>query len=499
MRERKEIYSYRKFKGIGLASVMIGLAFFGTALEPNIVHAASAENNVAGSSDAGSTVNKTVEKVRVEKIPVTARYVGNEDLDYGKLTEVPGEEGEKRITTIYTVDPKTGALTNPVDRTEIIKPMKQKVVTVGTKPVSIQTTGFTGKITYTKDIETNVGSDPVNHQPFKNAGEINYTFEVDEVTGDVLVSTTFVSRYMESYFDNNHNGRYDEGIDEIIGKQYIGNHPTLRTNPRKPIELTDNSIVVKGAKPKVVETPIPFTTRYEKDPEKPEGEETIVTQGVDGKTVTTTTYEVDPNTGNVTANPSTSTTTPAVEKVVKKGAKPKFESGFGGVVPPVLDVPEYVDPIGGSLDGEGNIVTPPTLGVPEYTGSIGGAGLDGNGGIVPPPVLNVPTYDGVLSQNGEPEVHEKPDFNGGVVPNESVITDVLEYTGPISMNGEPEVHEKPEYNIPKEQPKPKQPKKELLVVLQKQLPNTGDASMFVSATGVVLMGIGALARPRRKK
>ena len=184
---------------------------------------------------------------------------------------------------------------------------------------------------------------------------------------------------------------------------------------------------------------------------------------------------------------------------MKVGSKPKFESGFGGVVPPVLDVPEYVDPIGGSLDGEGNIVTPPTLDVPEYTGSIGGAGLDGNGGIVPPPVLNVPTYDGVLSQNGEPEVHEKPDFNGGVVPNESVITDVSEYTGPISMNGEPEVHEKPEYNIPKEQPKPKQPKKELLVVPQKQLPNTGDASMFVSATGVVLMGIGALARPRRKK
>ena len=196
---------------------------------------------------------------------------------------------------------------------------------------------------------------------------------------------------------------------------------------------------------------------------------------------------------------------------MKVGSKPKFESGFGGVVPPVLDVPEYVDPIGGSLDGEGNIVTPPTLDVPEYTGSIGGAGLDGNGGIVPPPVLNVPTYDGVLSQNGESEVHEKTDFNGGVVPNESVITDVSEYTGPISISGIPEVHEKPEYKggaVPLDPPvvtkpeykiPPEQPKKELPVVPQKQLPNTGDASVFVSATGVVLMGIGALARPRRKK
>ena len=179
---------------------------------------------------------------------------------------------------------------------------------------------------------------------------------------------------------------------------------------------------------------------------------------------------------------------------MKVGSKPKFESGFGGVVPPVLDVPEYVDPIGGSLDGEGNIVTPPVLDIPEYTGPIGGAGLDGNGGIVPPPVVYVPTYDGVLSQNGESEVHEKTDFNGGVVPNESVITDVPEYTGPISRNGEPEIHEKPEYKLLEEQPK-----KELPPVPQKQLPNTGDTSLFVSASGIVMMGIGALARPKRKK
>ena len=33
MKEKQRIYSYRKFKGIGLASAVIGLAFFGTALD----------------------------------------------------------------------------------------------------------------------------------------------------------------------------------------------------------------------------------------------------------------------------------------------------------------------------------------------------------------------------------------------------------------------------------------------------------------------------------
>lgn len=59
---------------------------------------------------------------------------------------------------------------------------------------------------------------------------------------------------------------------------------------------------------------------------------------------------------------------------------------------------------------------------------------------------------------------------------------------------DPPVVTKPEYKIP-----PEKPKKELPPVPQKQLPKTGDASLFVSAAGVMMMGIGALARPRRKK
>ena len=41
--------------------------------------------------------------------------------------------------------------------------------------------------------------------------------------------------------------------------------------------------------------------------------------------------------------------------------------------------------------------------------------------------------------------------------------------------------------------------KKVVSVVKQQLPNTGDMSMFVSASGIVLMGIGSLVRPKRKK
>lgn len=138
---------------------------------------------------------------------------------------------------------------------------------------------------------------------------------------------------------------------------------------------------------------------------------------------------------------------------------------------------------------------------------------DFNGGVVPldPPTVIIPEYNEPIGIPGEPEVHEKPEFKGGVVPLDPPIVEIPEYKEPIGISGIPEVHEKPEYKggaVPLDPPvvtkpeykiSPEKPKKELSVVPQKQLPKTGDASLFVSAAGVMMMGIGALVRPRRKK
>ena len=98
----------------------------------------------------------------------------------------------------------------------------------------------------------------------------------------------------------------------------------IHVNTGDHIDKKDDVYEV-GTKPKVEETLVPFTTRYEKDDESPKGKETEVTPGVDGKTVTTTTYEVDPNTGKVIENPSTSVTTDPVTRVVKVGTQPKVD------------------------------------------------------------------------------------------------------------------------------------------------------------------------------
>ena len=120
----------------------------------------------------------------------------------------------------------------------------------------------------------------------------------------------------------------DENADENVVKEdgsvVLSSYYRIHVNEGENANKKDDVYEV-GTKPKVVETPIDYPTRYEKDDESPKGKETEVTPGVNGKTVTTTTYEVDPNTGKVTENPSTSETTPPVTRVVKIGAQPKVE------------------------------------------------------------------------------------------------------------------------------------------------------------------------------
>ena len=217
---------------------------------------------------------------------------------------------------------------------------------------------------------------------------------------------------------------------------------------------------------------------------------------------------------------------PVVEEVARPNEAPKVDipEYNGGAVPldpPVVTIPEYNEPIGipgtpevhekPEYNGGVKPIEPPVVDIPEYTEPIKTTPGEA-------PVYELPEFNGGANPI-DPPVVEIPEYNGGVVPLDPPVVTIPEYNEPIGIPGTPEVHEKPEYKIPEEpvkpeEPKPnipvverptvevpkvEQPKKDLPPVPQKQLPNTGDASMFVSATGIVMMGIGALARPRRKK
>ena len=74
-----------------------------------------------------------VEKI-VTPIEITEQKRNNPELPKGKeVVEEVGEQGETTTTKTYEINPATGELTNPVEKTEITKPMKQRVILVGTK------------------------------------------------------------------------------------------------------------------------------------------------------------------------------------------------------------------------------------------------------------------------------------------------------------------------------------------------------------------------------
>ena len=124
-----------------------------------------------------------------------------------------------------------------------------------------------------------------------------------------------------------------------------------------------------------------------------------------------------------------------------------------------------------------------------------------NGGVIPndAPVHDKPEYKGGVVPNDAP-VHDKPEFNGGVVPNDPPVHNKPEYNGGVVPNESP-VHDKPKLDVPTpntptpelpkpevpsvETPKPSQPleQKPQEKYVTKELPNTGGSES--SALGLL--------------
>ncbi len=108
-------------------------------------------------------------------------------------------------------------------------------------------------------------------------------------------------------------------VNELDGTVTDGK-PTEKETPMVP------KVVKVGTKPTVVETTIPYTTRYVEDSTKDKDYREVTRPGKAGKTTITTTYTLNPNTGAVTPNEPTTITEEAVEEVITVGTKPKVEA-----------------------------------------------------------------------------------------------------------------------------------------------------------------------------
>lgn len=98
--------------------------------------------------------------------------------------------------------------------------------------------------------------------------------------------------------------------------------PVTVTYPDGTSEVVNATVTVVPAPDKVTTTTVPYTTTYTADPTKDAGVQTVVTEGQNGSTTTTTTQNVDPNTGALTDGTSTTSSTPATDAVISVGTKP---------------------------------------------------------------------------------------------------------------------------------------------------------------------------------
>ena len=254
----------------------------------------------------GKTKEPTVEK-RVVPSPVV--YEKDDTKEKGTApTTVKGEDGEDTITTTYIVDPNTGKITASEGQPVRTKEPTNTIVKVAGKD-KVETTEIPSPKKYVKDDTRDKGQDNVEEAGQAGSRTTTTTYEVNPADGTIT---------------------------ERVGEAVVVN-PT-------------ETIVKVAAKDKVVETPIEPEVEYVKDVEKDFGTPDQRTEGERGKTVTTTTYDVDPDDGHITEHVGTPVVTPAGKTIVKVGAKTKVEQSKDSEGRDVIDTTTYeVDPKTGKL------------------------------------------------------------------------------------------------------------------------------------------------------
>ncbi|MDU3085376.1 MAG: LPXTG cell wall anchor domain-containing protein, partial [Streptococcus mitis] len=259
----------------------------------------------------GKTKEPTVEK-RVVPSPVV--YEKDDTKEKGTAsTTVKGEDGEDTITTIYTVDPNTGKIIVSEGKPVRTKEPTNTIVKVAAKD-KVETIELPSPKKYVKDDTRD--KDQPNVEEVGQAGSrtTTTTYSVDSTTG---------------------------AITERVGEPVVVN-PT-------------ETIVKVAAKDKVVETPIEPEVEYVRDGEREVDTPNERVEGAKGKTVTTTTYDVDPNDGHITEHVGNPVVTPAGKTIVKVGAKTKVERNKDDQGRDVIDTTTY------EVDSKTGKVTPTTV------------------------------------------------------------------------------------------------------------------------------------------
>ena len=415
-------------------------------------------------TEATETVVKvaTKDKVEVTEIPSTVRYEKDSTREKGqKNITIPGEKGTRKVTTTYEVNPKTGEVTEKVEKPEV-KEAIETVVKVAAKD-KVEVTEIPSPVRYEKDSTRDVGQDNITVLGQKGTRKVTTTYEVNPKTGEVTqrVGTPEVKEVTETVVKVAAKDkievteipspvRYEKDSTSDVGQDNItvlgqkGTRKvttTYEVNP-KTGEVTEKvetpevkeateTVVKVAVKDKVEVTEIPSPVRYEKDSTREKGQNNITIPGEKGTRKVTTMYEVNPKTGEVTQRVGTPEVKNATETVVKVAAKDKIEvvQRENGKKVKVTTIYTVDVKTGNTTQTEreeeifSEVITSkseekvPTIELKPYEGGVNPAESVVTEELKP--------YEGGVNPVESVVTEELKSFEGGVNPVESVVTEEL--------------------------------------------------------------------------
>ena len=342
-------------------------------------------------TEATETVVKvaTKDKVEVTEIPSPVRYEKDSTREKGQNNiTIPGEKGTRKVTTTYEVNPKTGEVTEKVEKPEV-KEAIETVVKVAAKD-KVEVTEIPSPVRYEKDSTRDVGQDNITVLGQKGTRKVTTTYEVNPKTGEV----------------------------------------TEKVETPEVKEATE-TVVKVAVKDKVEVTEIPSPVRYEKDSTREKGQNNITIPGEKGTRKVTTMYEVNPKTGEVTQRVGTPEVKNATETVVKVAAKDKIEvvQRENGKKVKVTTIYTVDVKTGNTTQTEreeeifSEVITSkseekvPTIELKPYEGGVNPAESVVTEELKP--------YEGGVNPVESVVTEELNPFEGGVNPVESVVTEEL--------------------------------------------------------------------------
>ena len=300
----------------------------------------------------------TKDKVDPKVIPSPKKYVKDDTREYGQPNiTVNGTPGVEKITTKYTVNPTTGAITETKGKPEITQPTdtvikvaaktkvevkktlpkieirenkemvkgKEKVVQQGKPRVLKETTEYvvnpkTGEITQVKRTDVVDAGQPT----IKEVG----TRDPKDIYKDKATAVVIPNADLKDYTTANEDSAEitPEGDKEYkltkIETEYQSD-PTLEKG--KQVEVSNGKkdgkrIVKVGTKPVVTKSNIPFIEKKEFSDKLAKGQEKVKQEGKVGTRTTTISYTVNPKTGEITEKSEVKIDKP-IDKIIETGTK----------------------------------------------------------------------------------------------------------------------------------------------------------------------------------